>query len=133
MNRRPRPLTMPALVAVAALALAGCAGDFNPTRDILAGVGVGPQPRATPEFVEETRAPGRPDYVPIGLTPPERELVPKTSAEVAEAEAELRRLVEANAERAEAARRLSLSPAPEPVRVEPLPAFERDLAPPSPN
>lgn len=126
-----RRLSMATLAAAAAIGLSACGGDLNPVRDVLVGVGVGPQTREAPDFVTESRAPGGATYVPIGLVPPERELAPKTAEEVAEAEEELRRLVETNAARAAAARRLSVSPAPEPVRVDPTPAIDRDLAPPA--
>lgn len=126
-----RRLPMATLAAAAALGLSACAGDLNPVRDVLVGVGIGPSTVEAPDFVAESRTPGTPGFVPIGLVPPERERAPKTAEEVAQAEEELRRRVETNAARADAARRLTVSPAPEPVRVDPAPAIDRDLAPPA--
>lgn len=126
-----RRLSMATLAAATAIGLSACAGDVNPVRDVFVGAGIGPQTREAPDFVTESRTPGAPGFVPIGVVPPERELAPKSPEEVAEAEEELRRLVDANAARADAARRLTVAPAPEPVRVDPAPAIDRDLAPPT--
>ena len=108
------------LAGASALLLAGCAGDLNPVRDVFVATGIGDAPIERPQFIEEAR-PERLDYVPVGTAAAPRETAPKTVEEIAEMEDEMRRLQASNATSAAQARRLALSPAPEPVSVEPVP------------
>lgn len=126
---RTRPAIIPAVALTAALALAGCAGDLNPVRDVFVGVGAGATPDPAPDFIEQSRTTAPGDYVPVRPLP-DRPTQAKTPEEIAAAEAELEALRETQAARAASARRLSLSPAPEPVVVEPLPDFEDEIVPP---
>lgn len=103
-----------------AFLIAGCAGDLNPVRDVFVATGIGDAPRERPDFVEGTR-PENLEYIPVGTAAATRETAPKTAEEIAEMEEELRRLQVANETKAAQARRLALSPAPEPVVVEPIP------------
>jgi hypothetical protein len=109
-------------VGAAAFLLAGCAGDLNPVRDVFVATGIGDTPMERPDFVEEAR-PERLDYVPVGSAPAPRETAPKTVEEIAEMEEEMRRIHASNAASAAQARSLALSPPPEPVTVEPVPAM----------
>jgi hypothetical protein len=117
---RERPLRKLLTGCSLALVLSACAGDLNPVRDVFVATGIGEERREGPDFVAQTR-PERLDYVPIGIEPPPRETAPKTAEEIAEMEEEMRRLQAANEARAASARRLALSPPPEPVVVEPIP------------
>ncbi|TVR08561.1 MAG: hypothetical protein EA385_09705 [Salinarimonadaceae bacterium] len=116
-------------VVAAGLALAGCAGDLNPVRDVFVATGIGEGPREAPEFISQTR-PAASGYLPIGQTAPARDTTPKTDEELAEMEVELRRLRDRNTASAASARALASSPAPEPVIVEPVPALEPSPRPP---
>jgi len=107
-------------VGASALLVAGCAGDLNPVRDVFVATGIGDAPIERPEFVDEAR-PERLEYVPVGTAAAPRETAPKTVEEIAEMEEELRRIQATNATSAAQARRLALSPPPEPVSVEPVP------------
>jgi hypothetical protein len=75
-------------VAAAIAVLAGCSGDTNPVRDVVAGVGAGPNFAKTPDFVVRTR-PAQVDYVPIGTSAPQRSEKARTAAEVQAAQAEM--------------------------------------------
>lgn len=103
-----------------ALLVGGCAGDLNPVRDVFVVTGIGDAPRERPEFVEATR-PERLQYIPVGTSAATRETAPKTAEEIVAMEEELRLLQASNETRAAGARSLALSPAPEPVVVEPIP------------
>jgi hypothetical protein len=120
----PSALQILKLFAIGALvlALSGCAGDLNPVRDVFVLTGIGDTPADRPDFVEETR-PERLEYVPVGTAAAQRETPPKSTEEILAMEEELRRIRAANETSALEARRLSLSPPPEPVVVEPIPAL----------
>jgi hypothetical protein len=75
-------------LAAAMAVLAGCSGDNNPVRDIVAGVGAGPTFAKSPDFVVQTR-PAQIDYVPIGTRAPPRSEKARTAAEVQAAQAEM--------------------------------------------
>lgn len=103
-----------------AFLLTGCAGDLNPVRDVFVVTGIGDAPRERPDFVEETR-PERLQYIPVGTAAETRETAAKTAEEIVAMEEELRQIQASNESRAAVARSLALSPAPEPVIVEPIP------------
>ncbi len=85
---------------VIGLALAGCAGDANPVRDLVVASGVtGGEPKPAPDFVSRSRSTGA-DYVPVGTSAPKPASRPKTAAEVSSAEAELDRVRARNQARA---------------------------------
>ena len=111
-----------AAIGSLAFLIAGCAGDLNPVRDVFVVTGIGDAPRERADFVEETR-PETLRYIPVGTAAAARETAPKTAEEIAAMEEELRLLQAANETRATQARGLALSPAPEPVMVEPIPAM----------
>ena len=99
-----RSAVLPVLATAFVLAIAGCAGDANPVRDIAMAAGVtGGEPKAAPDFVSRTRTPGA-DYVPVGSSAPRRDYRSKTAAEVGTAEAELERLRTRNEARGRTAR-----------------------------
>lgn len=118
-----------ALAAAAGLALAGCAGDLNPVRDVFVATGVGAAPAPAPEFIETTRAGAPSGYVPVAPLQP-RETPAKTPEEIAALEAELVATQAEATERAARARRLAIGPAPEPVVPPPPVPLEGDVAPP---
>jgi hypothetical protein len=130
----PNVLRNSKLFAIGAvvLALSGCAGDLNPVRDVFVMTGIGDAPTARPDFVEETR-PERLDYVPVGTAATKRATPPKSSEEILAMEEELRRLQALNETSAVQARSLSLSPPPEPIIVEPIPAMGPTPAPAAAN
>lgn len=122
--------TTTALALLAAACLGGCAGDLNPVRDVLVGVGAGASPQEAAGFIEETRATAPSGYLPVAPTTP-RETDPKTPEEVEALRAELEATLAETAARGDRARRLAIGPAPEPVTVAPLPELGDDPAPPA--
>lgn len=74
------------------LALAACAGDANPIRDVAVASGVtGGEPKPPPDFISQSRRSGA-DYVPVGTSAPKRVYRAKTADEVKGAEADLERV-----------------------------------------
>ena len=73
---------------LACAALAGCAGDTNPVRDVFVATGVGAERKKPAEFVEKSR-PEAVDYTPVGVAQPKRAITAKPKAGVANAEAEM--------------------------------------------
>lgn len=128
MTRTIRSIT-PFLAFLFGLSLAGCAGDLNPVRDVFVAVGAGATPNTAPEFVQETRTTAPTGYVPIAPLPG-RPTAAKTPEEVAAFRADLEATQADSATRGDRLRRMTLSPPPEPVRVDPLPPIGDDPAPP---
>jgi hypothetical protein len=85
---RLSPTTARIVSLLALCALAGCAGDANPVRDMAAAVGAGPKTAATPDFVANSR-PATIDYIPVGSSGAERPTAARTAEEVKAAEAEM--------------------------------------------
>lgn len=76
-------------IVAGALALAGCAGgSISPISDSLTGTALGPKAHDPKAFVVATR-PADQDYLPVGVTPPQREIKPKSQAEIAAQQAVL--------------------------------------------
>lgn len=115
-ERRGLRSTLLALAAATlTAALAACAGDTNPVRDLVAGVGAGPPPAKTPDFVEKTR-PAQVDYIPIAKTTPERPTKPRTADEVKAAETAMDKVRTDNeAAAAAAAKEGASTPPPKPA------------------
>lgn len=106
-----------ALRSVAAATLIGlsaCSGDVNPVRDLAVGVGAGPPPANTPEFVTRTR-PSTIDYIPVGTSAPARPTKARSADEVKAAESEMDALRANNEAAANAARQDGASPLPAPA------------------
>ena len=101
-------------LAVAAFALTGCSGDFNPVRDVAVATGIGGKPAQAPDFVVQSR-PQELDYLPVGVSAPPRPTRGKTKAEVTAAEAELDALRVANEAKGLEARAAAATPPPAPV------------------
>ncbi|HYF52962.1 MAG TPA: hypothetical protein VEA41_01745 [Salinarimonas sp.] len=122
--------SLPRLAAAALLAagLSACSGDLNPVRDIAVGVGVGAKVPSRPDFVEATR-PASTEYMPVGVSAPRPAVTRKTPAAVKAMEAELDGERAAHAVQAEEARRVGATPAPEPVKIEPIPVDNTPVAP----
>lgn len=118
-----RPLSF--CVLIAAAVVSGCAGDANPVRDIFVATGFGATTPPAPDFVSSTR-PTSTAYIPIGRTPPSPVLAAKTKAEVEALESDLKRIREGNEAQAQAAKSLAATPAPAPVKAEPVPALAPD-------
>jgi len=74
--------------AFACAALAGCAGDTNPVRDVFVATGVGAERKKPVEFVEKSR-PAAVDYAPVGVAQPKPAIKAKTKGAVSNAEAEM--------------------------------------------
>ena len=91
------------------LALAGCAGDTNPVRDVAVATGVGAAPKPAPDFVASSR-PAEIDYVRPGLA--SRPTQSKSAADVRATEAAMERTRAVNESKAAAARRLGSQPGP---------------------
>jgi hypothetical protein len=100
--------------AASLLVLTACAGDVNPVRDVAVGLGAGPPPAKTPDFVQQSR-PANLDYIPIAPTTPPRPTKPRTADEVKAAEAEMDALRSTNETAASAARKAGATPAPAPA------------------
>jgi hypothetical protein len=117
----------PALAIVltaAALGLAGCEsardGVSSGVMQSATGTAFGPKPAQTADFVTQSR-PAQTAYMPVGVTPPAREIKPKTKAEVAAAEAEAAAQVARAAQEAaqtSAEGQRVLQTAPKPPKVE---------------
>ncbi len=122
--------TAPRLVLAALLAAgaSACAGDVNPVRDVAVGTGFGTTLPQRPDFVEASR-PASLDYMPVGVSAPPRATRNKTPDQVKAMEAELDGLRGAQEARAAEARRLAMTPAPEPVRVAPIKVDPTPIAP----
>jgi hypothetical protein len=89
--------------ALASAALAGCAGDTNPVRDVFVATGVGAERKKAPEFVDKSR-PTNVDYTPVGVAAPKRAVTAKPKAGVAAAEAEMDAVRGANETKAKEAK-----------------------------
>lgn len=80
------------LLPLAALALAGCAGeplnDSNELKRNAIAIGVAAPVGEPAEFVRASRPANAPDYIPVGVTPPARAEAPR--------EAEAQRRLESN-------------------------------------
>lgn len=102
--------------ALAALAgLAACSGDFNPVRDAAVYTGVGPERKAGPDFVAQSR-PADLDYVPVGRLPPPRATLAKPAPAVKVYETQMDAVRAANEARAAAARQAGSTPPPQAPR-----------------
>lgn len=113
MTVRSDALCLARACAVAgASALAACSGDFNPVRDAAVYTGVGPDRKAAPEFVTQSR-PADLRYQPIGRIPPARAMPAKPAPAVQASEAEMNTRRAANEVRAAAAREAGATPAPQ--------------------
>lgn len=100
---------------VAAGAVAACSGDFNPVRDAAVYTGVGPERKAGPAFVAQSR-PADLDYVPTGRIPPARAIPAKPVAAVKATEAAMDAVRAGNEARGAAAREAGSTPAPQAPR-----------------
>jgi len=103
------------VLAAAAGPLAACSGDFNPVRDAAVATGVGPDRRAAPAFVTQSR-PADLDYVPTGRVPPPRAVAAKPVTTVRETEAAMEAARSGNEARGAAAREAGATPAPQAPR-----------------
>ncbi len=102
--------------AAAAVLLGGCAGDFNPVRDVAVATGIGAERRQAPDFVIQSR-PDQLDYVPVGTSAPPRGQAARPQPAVKAAEGELDAIRAANEARAAEARQIGAAvPAVEPPR-----------------
>lgn len=78
-----------ALVLLAGTALTGgCASDVNPLRDAYVGAGGGPREAKPADFVAESRKSGG-DFLPVGVSAPQRPIRAKSSESAKALEAEL--------------------------------------------
>lgn len=110
-----------ALAALACIAVAGCASDANPVRDIAVASGItGGEPRPAPDFVTRTR-PADIDFAPVGVSAPARATRPKDRGAVTGAEAEMNALRARNEQRGATARRAGASAPASPVAAPPPP------------
>ena len=98
-------------MAGALLALAACAGDANPVRDVAVSAGVGTQPKPAPDFVASSR-PGELDYIRPGVAT--RAGKAKSADEVKAFEVTMQKTRAANESRARAARELGAGSAAAP-------------------
>jgi hypothetical protein len=89
--------------ALACAALAGCAGDTNPVRDVFVATGVGAERKKPAEFVEKSR-PAAVDYAPVGVAQPKPAIKAKTKGGVTNAEAEMDAYRSANETKAKEAK-----------------------------
>jgi hypothetical protein len=94
-----------------ALIVAGCGGGANPVRDVFSAAGAGPPKVEAPDFVKQTR-PGSVDYMPIGVSAPERRLKARDAEQTRQFEKELEALRQRNAVQGEVAKSLGATPAP---------------------
>lgn len=115
MKRIQRPIRINRFSSLAALAgvlvtiaLAGCApqpfADDGLTKQAASLIGTAAIPSEPKAFVRDQRE-AAPQYIPVGVTPPKREIQPRSAKEAAELEAEL------NAQR-DRARGFATRPAP---------------------
>ncbi len=123
-SRRVTPAAAVALAAVA-LGLAGCEsardGVSSGIMQSATGTVLGPKPTQTADFVTQSR-PAQTAYMPVGVTPPAREIRAKTKAEVAAAEAEAAALAaraQQEAAQTTAEGQRVVQTAPKPPKVEP--------------
>ena len=103
-----------ALAVLGAAAVAGCAGDTNPVRDVAVATGLGPKITPAPDFVVQSR-PAKLDYIPVGTSAPGRSTPARSVQDVKAAEAELaqaRATNEAAAAAAQGAGAAATAPAP---------------------
>ena len=102
--------TLVRMLALAALpALAACAGDVNPVRDVAVATGIGTGPKPAPDFIASTRQETI-EYTRPGVAP--AAFRAKTAAEVQAAEAAMDQVRARNEAEAAAARQLGSPPAP---------------------
>jgi hypothetical protein len=113
MTRRAYRTCLDLGAAAALLALAACAADTNPVRDVALSTGVSTPAAKPADFVEKSR-PEDLDYQPVGMIPPNRSRAAKTAAEVKAAEAEMDQARTQNESKAASARQLGATPAPSP-------------------
>jgi len=106
--------------ALACVALAGCAADTNPIRDVFVATGVGAERKKPVEFVEKSR-PASVDFTPVGVAPPKRAVVAKPKSGVTAAEAEMDAYRTANENKAKEAKAVGAT-------VQPL---QRPVVPPA--
>lgn len=114
-SRPPRARGPYVAVTAAALALAGCSADTNPVRDVFVATGIGAKPKPAPDFVVNSRSESV-DYIPVGVSAPDRPIRGKTVAETKAAEAELDAMRAAIEAKATEARQVGATPAPSPAR-----------------
>lgn len=118
-SRRPGRAVALTSLAVLGLAVAGCASDANPVRDLAVSAGItGGEPKPAPDFISRTRA-DTVDYMPIGDAAPKRRYRARNKDDVAKAEAELNQTRQRNETRGVSARRAGAAApavAPPPVR-----------------
>jgi len=103
------------LAAGGLVGLAACTGDTNPVRDLVVGVGAGPEPAATPDFVRTSR-PRSVDYIPVGTRNAGPPTPPRTADQVKAEEAALDAVRTANEAAAAQAAKAGSSEAPEPAK-----------------
>jgi pyruvate/2-oxoglutarate dehydrogenase complex dihydrolipoamide acyltransferase (E2) component len=109
------------LAAGVLLSVAACTGDTNPVRDLVVGVGAGPEPAATPDFVTASR-PRSIDYIPVGTRTAGPPTPPRTADQVKAEEAALDAVRTANEVAAARAAEAGGSEPPEPATAKPTPA-----------
>jgi hypothetical protein len=106
-------------VAATAALLGGCAGDFNPVRDVAVATGIGAERRQAADFVVQSR-PDQLDYIPVGVSAPPREQAAKPQPAVRAAQGELDAIRAQNEARAAEARQVGAAvpavEAPRPAR-----------------
>lgn len=75
--------------AIAALALGACTMIGDVTRPVGEKVGFATTVPKAPDFLEQSRMDAPSDFIPVGLTPPDRGDKPMTPEQLKEAEADL--------------------------------------------
>ena len=108
------------LAVAAALALAACAADTNPVRDVFVATGIGVEKRQGGAFIVDSR-PTDPEYMPVGVSAAPRADKAKDANKVKAAEAEMDKRRATNETEAVAARQLGATPAAVAPVVAPLP------------
>ncbi len=110
----PASLLFP-VMALAALALGGCASEGGLVHKAAIGVGFGTEAPKPKEFVAETR-PAEPQFVPVG-TSISRPVQKKTVAEFKTMEAELDNRLNADRVSGANAKQLGSTPPPAPPKI----------------
>lgn len=103
------------LAAVTLTVLSACSGDVNPVRDAVVATGIASGPKEGQDFVRATRRAGI-DYMPVGVSAPDRTIRKKTPEEVKALEAELDAARSGNEARAAQARQQAAPGEPTPRR-----------------
>jgi len=113
-NPAIKPFGMGAMLVVAGLALAGCAGN-EAVKGVAEAAGMATTPQESKNFVKETR-PGELEYVPVGSAIT-RNAPRKPVDDFKKLEAQLEAKRTANEAAGNTARELGTTPPPEPAKI----------------